>query len=593
MKHPALTRVLAVVLAVVSVLTLISGGVSIAKAVKDQKEALRQEELLADRAYTAAYLLGCVEGSQIVYDNTLAALPETQADYEKDSSDYRTELATYTATRAGLVMGRNAMGAAAGAMQSAWEQYNAGLAAYEEGASAFEEGYAQYLAAKDGLAQGWAAYYEGMAQLDANADEIESTRLQVEMLLPLVEKSRQAVSDLKEVIAALEAEQSEDEAALEEKRQELETLLNQFDPMLSEYETQMLAYRAALLLYGQAETLLNEQIAQGVPEDDARNAADQFCQEAFGMSFAELKTWLVENEPEESSEEMEETKLRIELTQEEYERLLTLCQEDQELMDAAKVALDEAEEQLAEREQQLRDALAAIDAPAEQLTALKEKLEEGQAQLDANEPAILEGKAQLDSAKDQLDAARTVLEAGQQGVNAGWGQLNEKEKELEEEVGVLREERDELLATYRSISDMQQIIDDHETLESRFRSARTTLLSYDGVARRYGEGEGLIESAQAELNAQRREHSREFAARCLICALMIFSALFALLAMLGAFEKLHVKRLWLPVLLAVLFAAAGEAGSLLLGRGLWFTAIFVVVFGLVLLPFSLMRTKKA
>ena len=166
MKHPALVRVLAVALAVVSVLTLLSGAICVGKAVKDNNENTRQIELLSEKTDNAALLLRKLEEDKGNFESTDRSLSETRDQYSRDMSEYRKKLSEHTATRAGLVLGRSALGTASAALKSGREQYEQGLAAYEQGAAAFDELYQQYLAAKEGLELGWAAYYEGVKQLE-------------------------------------------------------------------------------------------------------------------------------------------------------------------------------------------------------------------------------------------------------------------------------------------------------------------------------------------------------------------------------------------------------------------------------------------
>ena len=73
--------------------------------------------------------------------------------------------------------------------------------------------------------------------------------------------------------------------------------------------------------------------------------------------------------------------------------------------------------------------------------------------------------------------------------------------------------------------------------------------------------------------------------------LMLLAGLLGLLASISAFDRMPLRPLWLLPLLSALAAAAGELFSLVLGRGLWYSAIFVVLFGLALFPLGL-GTKK-
>ena len=159
MKHPALVSVLAVALALVSLITLLSGVICTGKAVKDNNENIRQLDVLSEKTMNASLLLRQMEEERGAFESTDASLTGVRAQYGTDLSEYRKELSTHTATRAGLVMGRSALGTAYGAIYSGREQLEQGRAAYEEGAAAFDQVYQQYLTAKEGLELGWEAYY--------------------------------------------------------------------------------------------------------------------------------------------------------------------------------------------------------------------------------------------------------------------------------------------------------------------------------------------------------------------------------------------------------------------------------------------------
>ena len=594
MKHPALVRVLAVALAIVSALTLLSGAICVGKAVKDNNEHNRQLDVLSDKTANASLLLRQLEEEKGAFESTDLRLGEVQEQYSLDKSEYRKELAEHTATRAGLILGRSALGTASGALKSGREQLEQGLSAYEQGAAEFDALYRQYLAAKEGLEQGWAAYYEGVKQLEANSAELEEKRQQVETMLAAVSATKEMISQLKELIAGLEEQLPEDQKALEAKLKELEDLINELDLKLSDYEKQILMYNAACALIAEADKLMARLIEEGCSEEEVRARADELCMEAFGMGYDELKLWLENNEPvpDEENQEIEDSRIQIELTQEQYEALLKLINENKEQLQKAKEALEAAEAQLAEQEAQLQAALEAMDEPARQLALLKAQLEEGQKQLEAGEPAILEAKAQMDAAKAGLDAAKAALDEGEKQLDAGWGQMAAKEKELAEQAEELKAEKGRLEGVYGDIGAMKDSVDGYESLEDRTASAKAALMAYEDIARRVGQGGELIASAKAELQEMQDNGEQEYRGRLLMSILMILCGIFGILSVLIAFEKIKCRGLWLFVLASVLLAAGSELCSLLPGRGLLYTAVFVVIFGMLLLPLTIERNKE-
>ena len=212
MKHPALVSVLAVALAVVSLLTLLSGAICTGKAVKDNNENSRQLEILSDKTEKASLLLRKAEEDRGAFESTDASLTGLRGQYGTELSEYRKTLSEHTATRAGLVMGRSALGAAYGAINSGREQLEQGRAAYEEGAAAFDQVYQQYLTGKEGLEKGWEAYNEAVKQLEANSAELEEKRKQVETMLTAISATKQTIAGLKELISGLEEQMPADQA---------------------------------------------------------------------------------------------------------------------------------------------------------------------------------------------------------------------------------------------------------------------------------------------------------------------------------------------------------------------------------------------
>ena len=90
----------------------------------------------------------------------------------------------------------------------------------------------------------------------------------------------------------------------------------------------------------------------------------------------------------------------------------------------------------------------------------------------------------------------------------------------------------------------------------------------------------------------RQNGEKEYRGRLAMSILMILSGVFGILSVLVAFEKIRCRGLWLFVLAAALLSAGSELCSLLLGRGLLYTAIFVVIFGIILLTLTIERKKE-
>ena len=108
MKHPALTRVFAVVLCIFAALLLISAAEGIHSAVKDKAAAARSYSLLSSRLdeyETLETKLVEAGGSE----RTQKELEKLTSQYEKEKTAHQMALAAYTATKGGLKEGQKMM----------------------------------------------------------------------------------------------------------------------------------------------------------------------------------------------------------------------------------------------------------------------------------------------------------------------------------------------------------------------------------------------------------------------------------------------------------------------------------------------------
>lgn len=108
MKHPALTRVFAVVLCIFAALLLLSAANGIRNAVKDKAAAARSYSLLSSRLdeyETLETKLVEAGGSE----RTQKELEKLTSQYEKEKTAHQMALAAYTATKGGLKEGQKMM----------------------------------------------------------------------------------------------------------------------------------------------------------------------------------------------------------------------------------------------------------------------------------------------------------------------------------------------------------------------------------------------------------------------------------------------------------------------------------------------------
>ena len=104
MKHPALTRVFAAVLAVVSAIMLAVGAVGFSSDREDRDTAAAHLDRIEKRLNTFVELREKLDNS-ISYEDAAAELEKLMEEHRTDASQHKTDLATYSATKGGVKMG--------------------------------------------------------------------------------------------------------------------------------------------------------------------------------------------------------------------------------------------------------------------------------------------------------------------------------------------------------------------------------------------------------------------------------------------------------------------------------------------------------
>lgn len=588
MRHPALSRMLGVFLAVVSLLTLLAGALGFGRAGRDYREQQRELTLLESRIIRAEELRGQLEELQEDYDAAMAVYPERQETHRSRSSDYRMKLATYTATRAGMVMGRRQLDEAAAALDESMELFQTGLYLFLQGEEAFQKAYDIYLVLRGTLDDGLAIYQSALARLPAEGEEGAEPVFSPEEVLALAALGHSSYAQLSELLQSMRDETPADQRKAGEFVRRAMEEYNEVGPELQNFSVEQLAWGVSMALYDEAEAAMERRIAEGMSPEEARAAADALCQEGLGLSFEELGQLLEDSRPETAEGESAGGSIPPEM----LEMLLGALPGDRDLLDTALGLIAESDAALSEKEAAFRADPHDMNAAELLLSASKEGLDASQRLLGLVEPTILETWTQMDRTHRQLDAAWYAIYTAQQQVQDGYRQLDEKTAELLFDFRQIRRDRRSLSADKTSLDALTETVEGYETVYERYRSARAELLSDDAIYERQKSDGDFLSAARQELALRAPESVREYRLRFLCCALMAASGLAGLIAVLGAFEKLRLRHLWLLPLFSLLLAAAGEGISLWLGRGLWYSAVFVILFGLLLFPLCLGEQKK-
>ena len=126
MRHPALTRFFAAFLAVVSVITLISGGICIKKAADDREKQNKSTLRLSDRTAEAKALLTELDAMPTSFAQKNAAYETAKERYDSEKLSYRKDLSIYTATEAALKQAQEKIDEGYASLRMGWIEHDSG-----------------------------------------------------------------------------------------------------------------------------------------------------------------------------------------------------------------------------------------------------------------------------------------------------------------------------------------------------------------------------------------------------------------------------------------------------------------------------------
>lgn len=142
MKHPALTRVMAVVLIIACAAMLISGAFGLGEAQTKYNADIEEYDKLNERIATFKELSAKLDGEDS-YKETIEKLDARQDQHDKDASDYRTDLAERTATQGGYKQGADALWEAKAELSTAELQYKVALEQFQAAEAEYNSQMAQ------------------------------------------------------------------------------------------------------------------------------------------------------------------------------------------------------------------------------------------------------------------------------------------------------------------------------------------------------------------------------------------------------------------------------------------------------------------
>ncbi len=606
MKHQALARVFAVVLAIMCLLMLLNGATGFGKAATAHEERAAFEEKYAQRIENYVTLHEQVENS-ISFDEAYELLKEKLEQHDKDAAQHRTDTALYTAEKGGNTMGANliweAMPEIAGAKQElakAKTQFDDVQKAYNVVKSDMEDIAAQ--AQSDADESGMdAAQMQQLAQafaalLNAEPTLPEGFFIPEDPGEPPQEPAEPQLSEPTEPeiprpTAPEEPPEDADAETLEAYQEQVKVYEDalaewaEYDAEKQEYDAVMAAYQqelAAYASYPERKKAYDEALAQqqeyeeqhAAWESQVNTAAAQLPIENYlgklEILGGDLQSLMDRSQPLISTfNELSSSMGGAEMPGVDMSALQTLSKYAN--MDTSTMT----EEEALAATQEIAGALGSMSGAFDSVSG-------GLAGIDA---AMAEAAAMLSAAEKLLAKAESEMKGQLENIWYHLGQLEEKADELREE----KERLDlEALGLDKELMETDQL----KLLKNRHISARQLLINIPEVKSGYAETGDLESSARAYLEDYRAESQRQYQGLRLVNLLAVLGGVFGILGIPGAYEKLR-GRFWLvaPVVLCLGCAVTADAVNMRLGLGQMYTALFTAIFAAVHLLIILPKKK--
>ena len=171
MKHPALARVFAIVLALLSSFMLINGALGFGKADGTLQESLEYCQRVEDKLDEYEEVDAQLENS-ISYDEAYEELKRLQDEHDEEAAQHRTDLATHTATMGGYTMGVDMIMDGREQLNTAKQELESGKQQLQQQETLLNQSIAAFDANKDMLMTGISSIQQLVVPLQEVADRI-------------------------------------------------------------------------------------------------------------------------------------------------------------------------------------------------------------------------------------------------------------------------------------------------------------------------------------------------------------------------------------------------------------------------------------
>ena len=609
MKHPALARVFAIVLAILGLLLLITGVRGFAKTEDEHEERLAYEKKYEDRIENFAALREELLGSAD-YDETMTALRRFVDEHEKSAAQHKTDTALFSATKGGLKMGEDMIVQIRAQMNEIKEQLHDASSR-----RVFLEALLSELIASQKSNMPWldalanqAAQYATESYVAGTELTLVSTELRglmeneptpasvgaalynpptppVEMTLPaLPEVSGFSPADMEAAYAATATAYLDAAAAYQQAGADFAQQMQDYYESYAQQTMDRLNGMRPDAAVSDAAVSAEYTLAHGLWEDECKTVKEQLDLNELRAKIQRLSaalTNLVQQANSVSASFTGETggiypglEELASLAASLSARLDRLGGTDpSELSNEDFLDLTDDLEELFDL---LTDAFIVIsqnlDNPAALIAEIMDRLH-------ITEALVKVLDTMLEKADHEMQAQLEEL----------WYQMGETEKDaVKLEAEKLGLDKEAALLSKRTL-DAEAMRD----LRSRHAAARQLLVNIPEVKAGMTDDADLADSARVWLNTYAQETERLYKGRLFLNALAVFGGAMGILGIPAAYELLRKRFLLIaPVLLCMLCAAGAEALNMALGLGQQYAALFTAIFALLQLLIVLPKAKK-
>lgn len=589
MRHPALTRFFSAILAALSAITLISGGICIKKAADDRKKQNNMQLILLEKWEDAVKIDTKLAEMSEEYESMDKDHAELSERYSRDMISFRKDLAIYTATEAGLKQGAAQIEEGYAGLRSGWIAHDNGIRELQAAEAQFQTGYDDFLAGKAALAEAWQKYYLAEEYVNSGAD--------IEQQKTLIQSGANLSRSMADAMAALAATLSD--PPIDEETGEIDSasltlrLTEQSSAILTELAQSEDLRNAAQIAFDSAQgfvranaATLEDMIRQGYSAEEVQGYII-----SQGARVQEKLNGMQQLFDELGGAEDTEAKLKeaLESLRSDAEQISKGDMSESELVSVVADMLGTMQSVLGDASVML-NGVAEMMNMLEDLPAMRAQLEAGQVAIDESEAVMAKAKEGFAEGYRQLDAAKNMLITAESQLRIGSQALDEKRQEQIETRADLDRRKAELEKDSATLANQSVLLEDYDAKKDHFSNLRFAMLANEGVSSRVHDGEELLAAVEKELDFEHEQTRLQFRYRLAAAIGMITSSLFGIWTVAAGFRDGQGKKLFVPLSAAVLLAAASEGVSFYAGRGMIYTVLFV---GLFALGIGLLNVKKA